>query len=281
MSGGGFARTIAWGISLTLIALPIVGVLNGWFAANRWPLRHLAVHGSFEHVSAEQIRAAAGAHLRGGFFATDLDEVRDAVARLPWIARVEARKRWPDTVELRVFEQQPYARWGTDRLVNRRGELFGAPGAEAIQGLPQLDGPDDRLADVLGFHAEVDPLFAGSGLQVAAVALSPRGSWRIGLSNAATIEIGREQARQRLQRFLAVWPQLVAGRAGAVPASVDLRYTNGFALRWAVAESAPGAESRASGAQVRPQPAMRLARSAVEARHFRTFPPESRIPALP
>ena len=38
--------------------------------------------------------------------------MRDAIAKLPWVERVEARKRWPDTVDLVVYEQQPYARWG-------------------------------------------------------------------------------------------------------------------------------------------------------------------------
>ena len=135
----GFSKLFA----LTLVALPIVGVLNGWFASERWPVTRLAVRAEFEHVSAEQIRAAAEPGLGQGFFAMQLDQVRDAVARLPWVERVEARKRWPDTVELVVYEQQPYAHWSGGRLVNRTGQLFSVPGGELLQGLPRLAGPDD------------------------------------------------------------------------------------------------------------------------------------------
>ncbi len=124
MRGGFLLKLLAWGIALTLVALPIVGVLNGWFASDRWPVAKLGVRAEFNHVSAEQIRAAAQPLLGDGFFAVKLHEVRAAVARLPWVERVEARKRWPDAIELVVFEQQPYARWGEDRLVNRRGEIF-------------------------------------------------------------------------------------------------------------------------------------------------------------
>ena len=88
MTGIGLAKLFAWAIALTLVALPIVGVLNGWFASERWPVTRLAVRAEFDHVSAEQIRAAAEPKLGQGFFAMQLDQVRDAVARLPWVERV-------------------------------------------------------------------------------------------------------------------------------------------------------------------------------------------------
>jgi hypothetical protein len=58
VKGGIVAKLLAWGIALTLVALPIVGVLNGWFASDRWPVDQLAVRAEFNHVGAEQIRAA-------------------------------------------------------------------------------------------------------------------------------------------------------------------------------------------------------------------------------
>ena len=91
-------KSLAWAIALTLVALPVIGVLNGWFAVERWPVRYLQVEAEYNHVSAEQIRAAAAAHLGTGFFALQLEDVRAAVAKLPWVENVEARKRWPDTL---------------------------------------------------------------------------------------------------------------------------------------------------------------------------------------
>src|SRR5471032_3559501 len=102
--GGVLLKLLAWMIALVLVALPVVGVLNGWFAVDRWPVRYLQVEAEYNHVSAEQIRAAAATHLGTGFFALKLEEVRAAVAALPWVESVEARKRWPETLELRVRE---------------------------------------------------------------------------------------------------------------------------------------------------------------------------------
>jgi cell division protein FtsQ len=246
MRGGFLLKLLAWGIALTLVALPIVGVLNGWFASDRWPVAKLGVRAEFNHVSAEQIRAAAQPLLGDGFFAVKLHEVRAAVAKLPWVERVEARKRWPDAIELVVFEQQPYARWGEDRLVNRRGEIFTVAGATGLQGLPRLAGPDDRLADVLQFYADCLKEFTGSGLVIDAVTLSPRGGWKLDLASGAVIELGREDARPRLKRFLDVWPRLAGAHAGP-PAYVDLRYENGFAMRWPEPPAAPPAGIGDSG----------------------------------
>jgi len=236
-------KFIAWGIALTLVLLPVVGVLNGWFAADRWPVRYLKVDAEFNHVSAEQIRAAAAAHLGTGFFALDLDRVRDSVAKLPWIEKVEVRKRWPDTLELRIAERKPFARWGEHQMIGRDGVVFSAPGAESIQGLPHLAGPDSALDDVIDFYNRSTRLFSGTGLGVTGVTLSERGGWTLMLASGAEVEIGRERTRERLQRFIDVLPRLMAGHSGFERA--DLRYANGFALRWqetAPAVPAPRAE---------------------------------------
>ena len=240
------AKLLAWGIALTLVALPVVGVLNGWFASGRWPIDQIAVRGEFNHVSAEQIRAAVTPQLGGGFFAVRLDTIRAAVARLPWVEHVEARKRWPDTIDLVVREQQPYAHWGADRLVNRAGGLFTVAGADGLQGLPRLAGPDDRLGDVLRFYADCVKEFSGSGLVIDAVTLSPRGGWKLELASGAVIEIGREEATARLERFLDVWPRL-AGTHAAPPQSIDLRYANGFTVRWDPVQPEPGDGNREPG----------------------------------
>ena len=250
MSGSFVLKLLAWSIALILVALPIVGVLNGWFAAERWPVTKLSVRAEFDHVSADQIRAAAQPLLGQGFFAIKLGHVRDAVAGLPWVERAEARKRWPDTIDLVVYEQQPYARWGADRLVNRHGRIFTVAGASGLRGLPRLAGPDNRLADVLRFYADCLREFSGSGLVIEAVTLSSRGGWRLDLASGAVIEIGRKDSERRLQRFLDVWPRLASAHPGP-PAYIDLRYENGFAMRWPVAlpaaEPLPGNRQPVSG----------------------------------
>ncbi|WEN16154.1 cell division protein FtsQ/DivIB [Rhodanobacter sp. AS-Z3] len=228
----GAVRLAAWCLAMVLVALPIVGLLRGWFAADRWPVTQLTVQAEFKHVSESDIRAAVGPRLGKGFFALDLEGVQKAVAALPWVESVEARKRWPDTLQLRIYERQPFARWNDKQLISRQGLVFDAPGMDNLGELPGLHGPDARLAEVVSFYADTQKAFAGTHLQISGVALTERGSWSITTRSGAQIVIGdREEAGRRLRRFLEVYPQLIAGHADGF-AYADLRYTNGFAVRW-------------------------------------------------
>jgi cell division protein FtsQ len=225
-------RLVAWCLALALVVLPIVGVLRGWFAANRWPVTRLTVQAEFRHVSAEQVRDAVLPRVDKGFFALDLGAVQKAVEALPWVESVEARKRWPDTLVLRIHERQPFARWNERQLISRQGQVFDTPDAAVNSTLPDLRGPDSRLAEVVSFYAQTKKAFAGIHLQINGVELTERGSWSVATADGAHIVIGdRDQADRRLQRFLGVYPQLMAGHAGEF-AYADLRYTNGFAVRW-------------------------------------------------
>ncbi|MEO6926689.1 MAG: cell division protein FtsQ/DivIB [Rhodanobacter sp.] len=234
----GAVRLAAWCLAIALVALPVVGLLRGWFAGDRWPVTQLTVQAEFRHVSAADIRAAVMPQLGKGFFALDLDRVQKAVAALPWVESVEARKHWPDTLQLRIYERLPFARWNDKQLISRQGLVFNVPGAAELVALPDLQGPDARLAEVVSFYAEASKAFAGTDLKINGVALTERGSWSVTTTSGARIVIGdRDQAGRRLHRFLDVYPQLIAGHTdGFVYA--DLRYTNGFAVRWPEAAGA-------------------------------------------
>ncbi|RAP59516.1 cell division protein FtsQ/DivIB [Oleiagrimonas sp. MCCC 1A03011] len=225
-------RGAAWLIAVALVILPVVGLVRGWFASDRWPIRTLQVQASYQHVSADKIRATVEPYLGKGFFATRLDHVQKAVQALPWVASAEARKVWPDTLELRVHERQPVAHWNGDRLIGRDGGIFTAPGAASISGLPQLSGPDAREPEVVAFYQKVRDEFSPVGLRVDGVTLSGRASWRLQLGNGAELVIGSDDVEQRLKRFLDVYPRLAQDGDGKPFTRVDLRYANGFAVRW-------------------------------------------------
>ena len=113
-------RIAAWVLAVALVALPVVAVLNGWVGADRWPLTKLQATGEFRRVDGTLLRQTLMPYAQRGFFAVDLDAAQDAVAQLPWVETAEVRKRWPDTLEVRVVEHKPFARWGEDRLLSER-----------------------------------------------------------------------------------------------------------------------------------------------------------------
>ena len=231
-------RILAWTLAVALVVLPVVAVVNGWIGAGRWPLRTLRLQGQLERVDDARVQQTLLPYAQRGFFAVRLADAQAAVAQLPWVEHAEVRKRWPDVLEVRIVEHQPFARWGENRLLSDHGRLFPAAHIEVPAGLPQLGGPDDRVAEVVALYNETRELFAPSGIDVRGLTLDRRGSWQLSLAGGTTVVVGSSEARLRLARFARLLPQLLSQRQQPL-ARADLRYTNGFALTWAEADADP------------------------------------------
>ena len=231
-------RLLAWILALALVALPVVAVVNGWAGNGQFPLRTLRVQGALQRVDEAQLRATVLPHAKHGFFAVQPDRIQAAVSALPWVERAEVRKHWPDVLEVRISEHRPFARWGAERLLSVQGRIFPAKDVNVPAGLPQLDGPDARVSDVVALYNQARERLANVG-GVRGVALDTRGSWSITLNNGTEVVLGRNDPDARLQRFAPLLPRLAAQHPGQRLARADLRYTNGFSLTWADLPKAP------------------------------------------
>jgi len=270
-------RLLAWIVALLLALLPIIAVLNGWFAAERWPIEHLRITAEYRRVDAEQVRAAVLPHADRGFFAVDLAAVHASIVALDWVAEVEVRKRWPNLLEVTIHEHQPFARWGETQILSARGQLFTLPAQGAPDGLPQLDGSVDRVAEIVEVYQRAATQFATHGGELSGVRLSARGSWSFRLAGGTTVMAGRGDPLPRIDRFA---PHLAALKRveTRLLRRADLRYANGFALRW----EEPGAGSRepGTGAFITDPPAAlaELANSAASRVACRGGPPPDPTP---
>jgi cell division protein FtsQ len=276
-----FLRLVAWLLAIVLVTLPVVAVIQGWAGAERWPLRRVQVVGNHERVDATTVRDTVLPFAQRGFFAVRLDDAQSAVSRLPWIEQAEVRKQWPDVLVVRVVEHRPFAWWGEDHLLSERGRIFPSKGVAVPKGLPHFDGPESRSADLVELYNESRAMFAAEGLDVRALRIDPRGSWSMTLSNGAELLVGRDDAKLRLARFARLLPQLA--QQGRQLDRADLRYTNGFALRWASGREQADADKASAAAGERPAMDGRAGRSGAAmaapgmAANIRTTNPESRF----
>ena len=237
-------RLLGWSFALLLLAMPVVAVLNGWIGGERWPIRTLALTAPLKLVDEATLRGTIAPLAQGGFFAVDPGEIRAAVAALPWVDRVDVRKRWPDRLEVRLTELRPYAHWGDDRLLSDDGRLFALPPGLATP-LPRFDAADGRVADLIAFHRDARPVLVRVGSDIRELHLSARGGWSLTTVDGLHVELGRQDALARLSRFARLLPTLARDPAGRVLQRADLRYTNGFALTWSEPAAAPAAPSAA------------------------------------
>lgn len=195
-----------------------------------YPVRRIAVEGEFQHLTAEHVERVVSAAVVGGFFGVDVADVRRRILDEPWVFDASVRRVWPDTLRVSITEQHAVARWGEYALLNDVADIF-VPETEALAAVKvRLDGPLGSEAEVLRRYAEISRQLSTNGLRVAGISLSERRAWTIALADGATLVIGRDAVDDRLDRFSRAFAQVLQPHWEHV-ALVDLRYTNGFAIK--------------------------------------------------
>jgi len=197
-------------------------------------LKTIVVSGDLDRVERRDIVSALQGRVKGTFFTVDLESVRAVFESIPWVRRAELRRKWPDSLEVRIEEHVALARWSQGRepqLVNALGEIFRGQ-SDAL--LPVLAGPAGTEGEVVRRYLAFRDLLAPLGLDPRQVLLSSRLAWQLKLSNGATVLLGRDsdkdRVEERLARFASAFPQTLAKSRQRLD-YVDLRYPNGFALR--------------------------------------------------
>jgi cell division protein FtsQ len=220
--------------SLVLLGSLVLGALwlrSGLIGTDQWPIRWLDVEGELQRTSASQIRAAAAGPAARGFFAADLGGIRASIESLPWVTSAEISRHWPDALHIVVVEHRPVAHWNEHRLFSDRGDVFEVSGVEGMQGLARLGGPESRREEVLQTWQRMRRELAVIGLDIERLKVDERGAWTLVLGNGLELMLGRQQVDERLARFIAVHD--VLRKSEQRPLRVDMRYTNGLAVRWA------------------------------------------------
>ena len=245
--------------ALALLACLAAGV---WWLAQRpmFNLRtirveSLASDGELRHVNQLTLRNNALGRIKGNFFTTNLDNVRQAFESVPWVRRATVRREWPDQLIVALEEHEALGTWGADgRLLSTKGDVFTANLAEAEEdhALPEFDGPEGSEKEVLSRYDELRQWFAPLKLVPQALSLSGRYAWTVKLDNGMSVALGREQTattlKERVDRLLGIYPQLVSHLQNIE--TIDMRYQNGLAL------SAADLKIPAEGAKPRARPAV-------------------------
>ena len=213
-------------------AAALLALQFAWTIATRLPvfaLQEVTVGSELTRVTRNQIEDVVRRELATGNLLTlDLVAVRVAFEKLPWVRQAQVRRRWPGRLEVAFEEHVPLARWANTALVNTHGEVFKA----AYDGeLPVFIGPDDASREIAiqfrYFHRSLQAI----GHAPVQIQVSPRRAWRLQLQSGLTLELGREQVEARFARFVAVYDRTLGQLEQRID-HVDLRYANGFAVRF-------------------------------------------------
>lgn len=195
------------------------------------PIAHIEVEGDLSYLAREQVVGLIGGDSQQGFISGDLREIQQQLQANPWIDRADLRRRWPDTLVIAIVEQRPIARWGTQGFVNYRGEQISVAEAKVLRTLPLLRGEDHQSFAVMKQYQLLSRLLGRYRLELSELEKSRPGVWTLYLNNGWKLIAGRSEVITKTQQFMT----LVAANKIDRPADiavVDMRYSNGLAVRW-------------------------------------------------
>ena len=234
--GFGVAARRVLGIVALAAGLAMLGWITHLATAER--VARVQVAGAFSYLDRNDVRDVIGAQLDRPMLGVDVAGIREAAMALPWVREVSVRRDWPDTLVVNIAERKPLAMWNADRVLDTDGVVF-EPGysnhalPRGLRGMPRLYGPNGREAEVLSRLEALNELLARVGLPPAGeLRTNTRGAWTARLEDGMRLRLGKIDGGAPLpQAQLDVLGRLIAG-TGARVASADLRYRNGFALRF-------------------------------------------------
>lgn len=220
--------------SFLLMAVLLALALYFWLAISRpevLPIKYVRIKGEFIHLSPGRLKESATKLVRGGFFDVNVEAIRRGLLREAWVNEVTVRRVWPDTLTVYIAEHEPVARWRDKHLLSRDGKVF-TPAADSFPaGLPLLRGPSDTHGLALEKRELIRAKLAPWNLSLASLTLTERRAWEFQLASGPRIMLGKREVDEKLERFFrfVLAPQVL--NLSQVE-SIDMRYTNGFAIRW-------------------------------------------------
>jgi cell division protein FtsQ len=195
------------------------------------PIKYVRTEGEFQYLSKDDVKDILQPLVMTSFFDADMQAIHLAVSTLPWVDAVTVKRIWPDAIDIKVHEKQPFARWGKDALITESGIIFMPNTKIPIQSLITVTGPELQQVKVLEIMKGIKTALADHSMELAEFNVSDRWAWKIKLVTGLEILLGQDEQLKKLKRFLRTLAVLTQGQLDAM-AVVDLRYPNGYAVSW-------------------------------------------------
>lgn len=223
-------------VQLGAMLIILLGIVFSWpfmqqAIANMVPIRHVQVEGAFQYIDKQDIQMKINPLVQAGYFSVDLQAIRNSLMRLPWTESIQVQRIWPNRLKLRIYEQKPVIRWQEHSLLNEQGEVFRPLNIDRFQTLPVLYAPNEQRLALLEVMHGISVSLMDEGLYLTEFRVNERQSWLLSMENGLVIQLGRLQP---LEKFSQLMKALIVSGGELVNKMVyvDMRYPNGYAVRW-------------------------------------------------
>ena len=244
---------LSFGLGLIFFVMVLFSLITiSWWLTQHFigqesaPVTSVVISGEMPYSQRSDIINAIEKVDMGNFFQVDVNEVQEYVMALPWVYSVAVRKQWPNELKIYVVDQKPVAVWNGGFLINQLGQVFQADIDRIKHYLPSFFGPEGSELVALENYRNLNELLDYKALSIDELVLSERFSWLLTLNDGVTLNLGREERVERIQRFMDVYPIIKAKLKEKIIAEkqqnqavdyIDLRYDTGLAVGWKTIEN--------------------------------------------
>lgn len=195
------------------------------------PIRQVRIEGEFRNLSTTALEELVKDRVTGGFFNVDVGAVRDILLTEPWVKDVSVHRVWPDSLLVYVTEQDAVAYWKDSGLLNKSGVLFRPDKKSYPKNLPLLDGPPGTQAQLMNRYLYLQSMLDTVNMKISVLKMNDRRAWMFETANGLKVVLGRKDFNERVARFVDL-VTVSLGEKIQETELVDMRYPNGFAIRW-------------------------------------------------
>lgn len=132
----------------------------------------------------------------------DVVDARDRIASLPWVQHATVRKVYPNTLEVRIEEREPFAIWQQGQALNvieESGRVIAPFSGGRLASLPLIvgSGAPEHAPKLIARIADVPEL---AGRVKGYVRIGER-RWNLHLDNGVTVKLPEHGVRAALERL--------------------------------------------------------------------------------
>lgn len=222
-----------------LLALMLLGgiALGGYMAYKRitqnafFPLKRVVLERPLIYADGQLITDVVREYGRADLLQMKPSELAQQIRKMDWVLSARVAKQWPDALKVDVVERVPILRWQQDDFLDSDANHFHLPESPALAQLFPVSGPEGTELAVLEMYREINPWLNAQGISINALTLDPRMNWHLGLADGIDVIVGRDKLNERFKKLVPIYNRIIK-RYRKYIAAVDLRYQDGFSVRW-------------------------------------------------
>lgn len=220
--------------SLMVVIMLFLGSAAWWML--NVPVERFHIRSDLSPAEQAELQKVLQRHPVGGILSTDLKSLRTRLEDMDWAREISVRRLWPATVAIEVLREQPLAKWGAQHYITASGALVALPDEHA--NLPQFEVALAQPEQAMRLYILFRHLSAEHELEVRSMHQNAQGEWQIEFDRGFAVGLGTVDLAERLGRFLTVYAEVLRPAEQGID-YVDVRYSNGVAVRFTDGEETP------------------------------------------